>query len=234
MKIRAYRITFLIICTIILPSSVIFAQEYKYEIGGMAGSSFYMGDANKNTLFRNMNIAAGAVLRYNKDFRWAYKANLLVGGVSGDTKSSGNVFPDGQNASFSRTFIEFGGQIEFNFFSYSDKYAFLGTKRFTPYMFTGLGFTAATGDDMFFGVNLPIGVGLKYKLKNRLNLGFEFSFRKLFGDSFDKPDKEGFGLDDPYEIKSSFLKNKDWYSLTMFSVTWDFGMRKDPCHNIDY
>ena len=25
------------------------AQEYKFEIGGMAGGAFYMGDTNKNT-----------------------------------------------------------------------------------------------------------------------------------------------------------------------------------------
>ena len=30
----------------------LWAQEYKYEIGGMAGGAFYMGDANKNTIFK--------------------------------------------------------------------------------------------------------------------------------------------------------------------------------------
>ncbi|WP_255489452.1 DUF6089 family protein [Dysgonomonas sp. 216] len=215
-------------------SEICFAQEYKYEIGGMAGTAFYMGDANKTALFKNMNLGAGAVFRYNRDFRWAYKANLAVGGVSGDTRKSGNAFPDGQDVSFSRTFIELGGQIEFNFFAYSDKYAYLGTKRISPYLFTGLGITAATGDDMFLGLNIPIGMGVKYKLKDRLNIGFEFSLRKLFGDSFDKPKKDGFGLEDPYEIKSSFLKNKDWYSLTMFTITWDFGLRGDPCRNLSY
>jgi len=234
MKIRINKVTFLVICMIFLPSTLIFAQEYKYEIGGMAGTSFYMGDANKTALFRDMNIAGGAVFRYNKDFRWAYKANLVAGSVSGDTRTSGNVFPDGQNASFSRTFVELGAQIEFNFFAYSDKYAFLGTKRFSPYMFTGLGATYATGDESFFGINLPIGVGVKYKIKNRLNLGFEFSFRKLFGDNFDKPKKGGLSLEDPYEIDGSAWKNKDWYSLTMISLTWDFGLRKDPCLNINY
>ena len=235
MKIRIYQIIFFVICMIFLPLSVTLAQEYKYEIGGMAGMSFYMGDANKSKLFQNPGMAAGAVFRYNKNFRWAYKANLAFGGVSGDTEKSGNVFPNGENTSFSRTFVELGGQIEFNFFSYSDKFAYLGTKRFSPYMFTGLGVTMATGDKSFFGVNLPIGVGLKYKIKDRLNLGFEFSFRKLFGDDFDQPDKkDGLSLEDPYEIKSSWLKNKDWYSLTMFSVTYDFGMRKDPCHSINY
>ena len=27
-------------------------QEYKYEIGGMVGGSYYMGDLNKNTFFK--------------------------------------------------------------------------------------------------------------------------------------------------------------------------------------
>ncbi|MDR1808972.1 MAG: DUF6089 family protein [Prevotella sp.] len=207
------------------------AQEYKYEIGGAAGTSFYMGDANKTALFRDTRLAAGAVFRYNRNFRWAYKAGLTVGGVSGSTVTSGNVFPNGAQASFSRTFIELGGQVEYNFFSYSDKYAYLGTRKFSPYLFTGLGITAATGNKTFFGLNLPLGAGLKYKIRERLNIGFEFSVRKLFNDSFDQPEKNGFGLTDPYEIKSSFLKNKDWYSLAMFSITWDFGMRKDPCLN---
>lgn len=207
------------------------AQEYKYEIGGMAGTSFYMGDANKSSLYRNPNVAMGAVFRYNKNFRWAYKANLVVGGVSGDTRTTGNVFPNGAESKFSRTFIELGGQIEFNFLPYSDKYAYLETSKISPYLFTGFGLTAATGRDMFFGTNIPLGMGVKYKIKNRLNLGFEFSFRKLFGDSFDAPDKRGFNLDDPYNIKSSILKNKDWYSLTMITLTWDFGSKIDPCAN---
>lgn len=211
------------------------AQEYEYEIGGMAGMSSYMGDANKSNIYQNPNFSAGVVLRYNKNFRWAYKANLLIGGVSGDTRKSGNTFPNGYNASFSRTFCEVGGQVEFNFFHYSDKYQYLGTKKFTPYIFTGLGVTYGSGKESFLGLNLPLGIGLKYKIKDRLNLGFEFSFRKLFSDTFDvtksNPD---FDLEDPYNIESSFLKNKDWYVLTMFSVTWDFGMRKKSCVNSLY
>ncbi len=214
-----------------LISSVnISAQEYEYEIGGMTGISTYMGDANKNNPFMSPNFAMGAVLRYNRNFRWAYKANFVVGGVSGDTRKSGNVFPNGQNTSFSRTFYEVGGQVEYNFFHYSDKYQYLGTRRFSPYIFTGLGMTIGSGEETFMGMNLPLGIGLKYKWKDRLNLGFEFSFRKLFGDSFDVTKKNGgLSLDDPYKIESSFFKNKDWYLLTMFSVTWDFGVRSKSC-----
>lgn len=81
----------------------IHAQEYKYEIGGMAGGAFYMGDANKNAFFKGMNPAVGAVFRYNANFRWAFKANLMWGQVSGSTEGLENVFPDNAQASFSRS-----------------------------------------------------------------------------------------------------------------------------------
>lgn len=226
--------TFLLIFIILL-SQKISAQEYEYEIGGVLGTSFYMGDANKSKLYQNPHLATGVLFRYNKNFRWAYKGNLLIGGVSGDTRKSGNVFPKGEDVSFSRTFVELGGQVEYNFFHYSDKYQYLGTRRFSPYLFTGLGMTYGSGDKSFYGVNLPLGIGLKYKWKDRLNVGFEFSFRKLFGDSFDvtSNDKD-LSLDNPYNIKSSFFKNKDWYVLTMFSITWDFGIRTKSCVNSLY
>ena len=52
---------------------------------------------------------------------------------------------------------------------------------------------------------------MKYKIKNRLNLGCEFSFRKLFGDGLEGKDM----LDDPYGVKGSALKNK---RLVLFLV----------------
>lgn len=207
------------------------AQEYLYEIGGFAGTAAYMGDANQTNPLKNPGSAAGVVFRYNTNFRWAIKGNLAFGHVSGDTQTSGNVFPNNQQVRFSRNFCELGGQIEFNFFNYSDKYAYLGTRRYAPYIFTGLGLTYAMGNNPNVTMNLPLGIGLKYKIKERLNFGFEFSMRKLFGDSFDVTNKEGLVLDDPYNIKSSILKNKDWYTLTMITLTWDFGIRINrSCH----
>lgn len=205
------------------------AQDYKYEIGGMVGLSFYMGDANKSQLYKNPSLAGGVIFRYNKDFRWSVKGNLAMGHVSADTGSSGDAFPHNSRMRFSRNLYELSGQLEFNFFNYSDKYAYLDTKRWTPYAFVGLGCTLGSGDETFFGVNVPFGLGLKYKLSERLNLGFEFSFRKLFKDDFDVTSKQKTSLDDPYGTNNSALKNKDWYSFTMFSVTWDFGVRCKPC-----
>lgn len=207
------------------------AQEYLYEIGGFMGTSSYMGDANQTTLFKNPGFALGGIFRRNIDFRWAWKGDLALGHASGNTENSGDAFPNGEQASFSRTFVELGGQIEFNFFNYSDKFGYLGTRKISPYIFTGIGVTLATGNNTNLCMNIPLGMGVKYKLKNRLNLGFEFSMRKLFGDSFDDMNKNGLSLDSPYGIESSAFKNKDWYSLTMVTLTWDFGLRNDrTCH----
>lgn len=206
--------------------------EYKFEIGGMAGGAFYMGDLNKNAFFKGLNPAVGAVFRYNANFRWAFKANLTWARVSGSTDGLENVFPDGAQGSFSRSLIDMGGQMEFNFFPYSDQFAYANAKRFSPYVFLGIGLTVAPGSgNTFVGPNIPLGVGVKYKLTHRLNLGCEFSFRKLFGDGLDVTDNSNAFLDDPYHMNSSFLKNKDWYSFLTFTVTWDFGPRCKTCNN---
>lgn len=215
---------------LIVPITNICAQEYKYEIGGAAGTSFYMGDANRTKFYHHPGMSGGLLFRYNINFLWSIKCGIFAANVSGKSDDSGNIFPFAQQASFQRTLAELGTQVEFNFFPYSDKYAYLGTKPYTPYLFTGVGVTYATGDKTFTGANIPFGMGFKYKLKNRMNIGIEFSMRKLFGDDFDVTEKTtGWNLDSPYGIKSSFLKNRDWYSFTMIFLTWEFSMREDPC-----
>lgn len=213
----------------IIMSATAVAQEYKYEIGGMGGMSMYMGDANQLSLLKGWNPSAGVIFRNNLNFRWAVKADLLAGKISGNTKNTENVFPENAQTSFSRTFFEAGGHIEFNFLPYSDKFAYLNTSKITPYIFTGLGVNLASGGETFFGLNLPLGIGVKYKIKNRLNLGLEFAVHKLFGDDFDSPKKDGFNLDNPYDIKSGFFKNKDWYNTLLISITWDFGLKDSRC-----
>lgn len=206
------------------------AQEFIHEIGGTVGTSFYLGDANKTKFYLHPGIAGGGLYRYNINFHWAIKANLLAGTLSGDTKDAQNVFPFEQQTSFKRTFFDLSGQLEYNFFPYSDKYAYRDAKPYTPYVFVGVGTTLATGNNLFFNANVPIGIGFKYKIKERLNIGVEFSMRKLFGDDLDAPQKDAdWSLDAPYGIKSSFLKNQDWYSLTLVYLTWDFGLRHNPC-----
>ena len=209
------------------------AQEYLYEIGGMLGGSFYMGDANQNAIFKNMNPAAGFVFRYNVNFRIALKADLAWARISGSTAGLENIFPDNGQASFEKNVIDLGGQAEFNFFPYSDKYSYLHTKRISPYIAAGFGLSAAPGGgEMFFSPYVSLGTGVKYKLKNRINIGAEWSVRKLFSDRLDVSGGNEL-LDSPYGIESGLLKNKDWYSMLMISVTYDFGLRDCNCNRKD-
>ncbi len=92
----------------------------------------------------------------------------------------------------------------------------------------GLGVTLATcGGESAFGVNIPMGAGIKYKLRERWNLGLEFTMTKVFSDHVDGE------LSDLYQIKSSFIKNTDWYSNISVSVTYEFGKRCSTCHYVD-
>lgn len=207
------------------------AQEYRYELGVMGGMSMYMGDANQTSIFKEWNPSGGIVFRNNLNFRWALKADLLYGKVSGTTKNTENVFPGNGESQFSRHFGELGMQMEFNFLPYSDKYAYLNTSKLSPYMLLGLGASIAPGDkgNTFFSMNIPMGVGVKYKLRNKLNIGLEYTVHKLLGDGFDAPNKNGFNLDNPYGVKNGLFKNKDWYNTLFISITWEFGLRDTRC-----
>jgi hypothetical protein len=200
----------------------------------MGGVASYMGDANKTAPLKGLNPALGVVFRYNANFRVALKGDLAWARVSGSTAGLENVFPEQAQASFERNLFEIGGQFEFNFFPYSDKYAYLNTKRFSPYLLVGLGATVAPGNGTTFaGLNLPLGAGVKYKLKNRLNLGCELTVRKLFGDGLDVTNESNLILNNPYGINGSVMKNKDWYPVLTFSLTWDFGLRNCQCNSKD-
>lgn len=220
----------LLLISIILVGSVFTgkAQDFKYEIGAGAGVGFYMGDANQYALFHNSKIAYGLVFRYNMNYRWAIKANLTSMRIEGNTRDFKNQFPDNAQYAFNRQLIDFGAQAEFNFFNYGMGYSYLGTSRIAPYLVVGLGFSLSpASDDNSFSLNIPLGIGVKYKLTPRWNLGLEFTMRKTFGDKLD-----GKALADPYKIESSGFKNTDWYSFTMFSVTYDFGYKTKKCNNL--
>ncbi len=206
-------------------------EEYKLELGGTLGGSFYMGDANYTTPFKNIGIAGGVMVRYLINPRMAIKGNLIVGRISGDTKNFSNQYPFEGVASFKRTIFDLGAQFEYNFLPYGTGFGYRGGKRFTPYITSGFGFTYAPPPASgVFTVNIPFGIGVKYKLKERLNIGCEFTMRFSFSDKLDVTNKEELQLNDPYQIKGKGLKNKDSYSFTMLFLTYDLFPKCKECN----
>ena len=203
------------------------AQDYRFEIGAALGTTGYLGDVNRGNFLRNPGVSGGGVFRFLKDYRWAFKGSLNVATISGDSKNEKAAFAGGNTYSFSSTLIDLGAQVEFNFFNFGIGSKYKNLKRLTPYLPLGLGGTMAScSGSSAFAVNLPMGVGVKYKIKERLNMGAEFTMRKCFGDKID-------GLSDLNGLKSSFAKNTDWYSLIQVSVTWEFGKRCRVCHYVE-
>lgn len=205
--------------------------EYRFELGGMVGGCCYYGDANYNSFMKNMNIMGGIIGRYNINPRMAVKANLAMARISGETAGLDNNFPGG-DTEFSRTIYDLGVQFECNLMAYGDASGYKSTSRLAPYIFGGIGVAFAPEPAKnVFTPNLPVGIGLKYKIAPRLNLGCELSFRFTFSDELDVVSDKSPVLDDPYGIKSGGLKNKDCYSFLSISVTYDFSPKFRRCNN---
>lgn len=205
--------------------------EYRFEIGGLLGGCSYYGDANYNGLLQNINIMTGLVGRYNINPRMAVKANFSMAKISGNTADGENRFPGG-DVEFSRTIYDLGAQFECNFFAYGSGASYKGTRRLVPYIFAGLGMTYAPEPaENVFTVNLPVGVGVKYKFAPRWNVGCEFTARFTASDDLDVTDKTKPLLNDPYGIKSSSFKNKDSYSFLSIFVTYDISPKYRRCNN---
>ena len=202
------------------------AQEYRIEVGGAIGMSGYLGDANNANLLKKPGYVAGGLFRYIINSRMALKANLLTAKISGNSANLANTYPDAQTYAFSSQLYDLGAQFEFNFLNYGIGSKYLKLKRISPYLTLGVGATLATGDGDAFTLNVPMGVGVKYKLGERLNIGLEFTMRKAFSDKLD-------GLKDLNGITSGFAKNTDWYSFTMISITYEFSKRCRTCHYVE-
>ncbi|MBP5376079.1 MAG: outer membrane beta-barrel protein [Bacteroidaceae bacterium] len=214
-----------IIVTCLLAISVHAQQELEYalELGAMGGPSFYMGDANLNGFYKDVTMAGGLMGRYNINPRMALKFDIGFGSVKGDASKGANKFPEkkDQKWDFNNSLLDVGCQYELHFWGYGRGNSYKGHKRLTPYIQMGMGFTYC---NKALTLNIPVGFGVKYKLKPRLNVGLDWSMRFSLSDKLD-------GIEDPYKIKSGTLKNKDSYSWTMVYISYDLCPKYRKCAN---
>ncbi|MDE6127473.1 MAG: porin family protein [Muribaculaceae bacterium] len=202
-------------------------ESYRFDIGGQIGMSGYAGDASSN-IFSHPGFAAGASFRYLPDVRWAVRGVFNVMGLSGDTKGMDDVLPGGATYNFKSTVYDLGARVEFNFLPYGIGETYKQLRRISPYLAAGVGVSLASCEGQTAaGFNIPMAFGVKYKLRERLNLGLEFSITKVFSDHIDGP------LADLHQIQTSFVRNTDWYSDISISLTYEFGKRCETCHYVD-
>lgn len=207
------------------------AQEspYKFDIGGGIGMSGYLGDANNSSILKHPGFTADVDGRYIANARYGLRALLGVTTLSGNTADMENVLPGFQEYKFTSTVFDLSVRGEFNFFAYGIGETFKRLRRFTPYITLGVGVCMSSCSGQINAApTLPMGVGIKYKIKERLNLTAEFTMTKAFGDKVD-----GAQLTDLTGIRTEFFKNTDWFSRLSIGISYEFGERCETCHYVD-
>ena len=205
------------------------SDSYRFDIGAGIGMSGYLGDANESNIFHSPGFAADVQARYLFNERTALRAQFTGMTLSGNTADFDNALPDGRNYSFSAFAADLSVKAEFNFFPYGIGETYRRLRRFTPFIAVGLGATlSSAGGSNATALSLPMGVGIKYKLGKRINMIADFTMTKVFGDKLDGPE-----LADLTTIKSSFIKNTDWHSALLVSLTYEFGPRCVVCNRKD-
>lgn len=209
------------------------AQEddmYKMEIGAGVGLVSYEGDFN-GSITKNMQPGASLILRRVFNPYMDVRLNLMYGNMKGDSNGTQTYYPDYQQSpySFSNTLIDLSMTYEYNFWPYGTGRDYRGAKRLTPFVFLGIGGTyVKTEQKSVFTGNLPIGLGVKYKLAKRVNLAIEWAMHFSLSDELD-------GVKDPYMIKSSGLfKNTDCYSALQLTLTYSFMQKCKTCNSDKY
>lgn len=204
-------------------------DEYLMEIGGGVGMVNYLGDFNGN-LTKDMQPGASLIVRRLFNPYSGLKLNVSYSKLKGSSADVETYYPGlaYEPIEFSSTVMDFGLTFEYNFLPYGTGKDYRGAKRLVPFVFLGIGGTYAKGDDeSVFTGNFPIGLGLKYKVGPRLNLGVEWGMHFTLSDKLD-------GVEDPYGIESSgAFKNTDCYSSLMVTLTYSFWAKCTTCNKDD-
>ena len=204
--------------------------EYRMEIGVGGGLVNYLGDFN-GSIVSNMQPSASLILRRVFNPYMGLKLDFAYGKLKGSSADVKTWYPElaDNPIDFNSTLMDLSLSFEYNFWPYGTGREYRGAKRLTPFVFLGIGGTyAKPGDESVFTANVPIGVGVKYKLGRRLNLGLEWAAHFSLSDKLD-------GVADPYGIESSGLfKNTDCYSMLKFTITYSFMPKCKICNKDDY
>ena len=194
----------IIICFLLLSS--LFLQAQNYEVGILLGTSSYSGDITPTSKLLSTgknHEALGVFARFDVNQRFAWRVNYSFAKISGDDANAADQGRVNRNLSFRSNIHELALLGELNLLS-SDR-------RFYPYLYGGaavfhhnpetvyqgqlvelqpLG-TEGQGIDGFGSkykltqIAIPLGVGVKFRATDHLNIGIEMGVRKTFTDYLD-------------------------------------------------
>lgn len=156
------------------------------------------------------HFAGGAFVRYNANELFAAKLAFNYGNISADDANSSVAGRRARNLSFKSPLMEFSLTGEINILGYDSQYL---TRVFSPYAFMGISYyrfnpqaelngewvdlqpLGTEGQGLpelperqpykLSGFSIPLGMGLKFALNDKINIGTEIGMRKTFTDYLD-------------------------------------------------
>ncbi|MFC3562401.1 type IX secretion system protein PorG [Pedobacter jamesrossensis] len=174
-----------------------------WEIGVSAGGAGYVGDLNQYNLVQVSGLNAGAFVKRNFNSYIGVRLNYNYGQIKADDANSSNEQFRERNLRFKTSLNEGSAILDFNFFDYSIND---GTRRFTPYLFAGVGFINFKPTVKYEGetyrldylrtegqeneynntaLTIPFGGGLRYNYKDNWSIFTELGYRTAFTDYLD-------------------------------------------------
>ena len=198
---------------------------YRLELGG--GIGFGTGHTD---LKGKWTADMAAIARFPLNPRMAVKTQLSYLNLKGSTEGQKNFYPalpdtpgtDRLAYSVSDAVIDASALYELHFLPYGYLRDYKGHCRLVPYLQMGFGLTYGKAGKAFTA-NIPLGVGVKYKVAERLNLGLDWLVHFTLSDKLD-------GLEAPLGISSSSFRNKDHYSALSLTLTYDLNPRCPTCN----
>jgi opacity protein-like surface antigen len=171
----------------------------RWHVTAFGGIANYQGDLQEKRITTNQSHGAFAVgLQYDFTPHLSAKAGFAYAKVTGDDKQNKDPLLVARNLNFASQILEGNLLAEYRFFD-------LDKKRFTPYVFAGLGvfgfdpYTRDTLGQKFYlqpyttegksysrvQLSLPFGAGIKLRVNDRMTLGYEIGMRVTSTDYLD-------------------------------------------------
>ena len=200
----------------------IYAQNSS-DVGVIVGASYYLGDINPEKQFYSSSPTVGLMYRYNMGPRYALRTSFSFGELKGNDLDFDNKYQQLRKASFKTELVDVSVQLEFNFQPFLLPLS-SRTKRFSPYVTSGLSYVSSSSTTSSFAI--PMGIGCKYLIGKRWTAAVEWSFKKSFTDDLD-------GLEDPNKLNiANKFHNNDWISFLGVSLTLQL-FNDLQCHAYD-
>lgn len=203
-----------------------------HEIGIFAGGNNYIGDVGPTNYVKPNEFAFGLLYKWNKSPRHSWRISYMQGKVTSNDHDSDMPARKQRGLNFENSVKELSLGLEFNFFDFNlHESGFL----LTPYVYSGISYFRYTE---LYHVNnqyeehedkntfaIPMTVGIKTRIAEKLILGFEVGARYTFTDNLDgsNPKNDSFKT-----LRFGNLNSNDWYVFTGFTLTYTFGNK--PCY----